>query len=79
MAGCGLITYYLHEPFEEFEYNKTTVQWKEFFRGKDKEWWIDNIEIVDNSSILFYVEKADIQNGGRYKLDINSLELIKNR
>jgi hypothetical protein len=77
MVGYGLIIYYLQEPFEEFGYNKSTKQWKELFREDCKEWEIENVEVMDNSTIMFTVEEADTENGGRYKLNINDMELIK--
>jgi len=68
MVCCGLIVYYLHEPYEGFEYNLTTNQWKELFREDGKEWWIDDVAIVDDSTIMFTVEEVDAQHGGRYKI-----------
>ena len=77
MVGCGLIIYYLHEPFEEFRYNISTRQWKELFRESGKEWWIEDVEVIDSSTIVFTVEEVDIENGGRYRLNINNFELAK--
>ncbi len=77
MVGCGLIIYYLHEPFEEYRYNASTKQWKELFREQDKIWWIEHVEIIDNSNILFTVEEADTENGGSYMVNVHTLELLK--
>lgn len=77
MVGCGLIIYYLQDPFEEFIYNTSTRQWKELFRECGKEWWIDDVKAVDNSTIMFTVEEADLENGGRYKLNVDNIKLIK--
>lgn len=77
MIGCGLVIYYLHEPFEEYSYNVSTKQWKELFRESGEEWWIEEVEIIDNSTIMFTVEGADINNGGRYKLNVDSDEFTK--
>lgn len=77
MGGCGLIIYYLHEPFEEFKYNTATSQWKELFRENGKEWWIEDVEILDDITIMFTVEETDIENGGRYRMNIDSIEPIK--
>jgi len=76
MAGCGLIIYYIKEPFEEFSYNELTSQWKELFREEGKEWWIEDVAVIDNSTIIFTVEE-DSENGGRYKLNIDDMKLIK--
>lgn len=77
MVGCGLIIYYLHEPYEEFRYGTSTKQWKELFRESGKEWWIEDVEIVDNSTIMFTVEAVDTENSGRYKLNVESTIPIK--
>ena len=34
MCGCGVIIYYLQEPFKEYEYHTQTEQWKEWGRNK---------------------------------------------
>lgn len=77
MVGNGLIIYYLQEPFEEFKYNTSTKQWRELYRESGKEWWIEDIKVIDDSIILFNVEEVDTQNGGKYKLNINSNVLTK--
>lgn len=77
MVGCGLIIYYLQEPYEEFRYGISTRQWKELFRESGKEWWIEDVEIVDNSIIMFTVEEVDAENSGRYKLNIESAILTR--
>lgn len=77
MVGYGLIIYYIQEPFQEFSYNKSTKQWKELFREDGKEWEIEDVEVMDNSTIMFTVEASDTENEGRYKLNINDMELIK--
>ncbi|HBF38585.1 MAG TPA: hypothetical protein DDW50_14860 [Firmicutes bacterium] len=77
MVGCGLIIYYMHEPFEDFRYNASTRQWKELFRENERTWWINEAEILDKLTIAFTVEEADKENGGRYKLNTVTLELTK--
>lgn len=77
MVGCGLIIYYIEEPFEEFSYNTSTSQWKELFRQRGKEWWIEDVEILNDSTIMFSVEEVDVENGGRYKMILDSTEPIK--
>jgi hypothetical protein len=77
MVGCGLIIYYLHEPFEEYRYNVSTNQWEELFRENGKTWWIEDVKNVDESTILISVEEVDNENGGRYKLNVNSFELTR--
>lgn len=77
MVGCGLIIYFLQEPFKEFGNDKSTKQWKELFRESGQEWWIESAEVIDDSTIMFTVEEVDSQNGGKYKLKIDNFEIIK--
>ncbi|HCC06739.1 MAG TPA: hypothetical protein DEP72_01040 [Clostridiales bacterium] len=77
VGGCGIIVYYLHEPYEEYRYNVTTIQWKELYRENKKNWWIQDIKFLDSSTIIFTVENTDIDNGGRYRLNINTFELTR--
>ncbi len=55
MAGCGIIVYLLKEPFEQYEYEKNTNQWKEWRRDGDA--WVE--EIVLEDSILFVHTETD--------------------
>ena len=73
MSGCGIIIYYMEEPFEEYKYNKLTKQWKEMFREHGREWWIESMELTSASAALFTVEEADVLNGGKYLLQIADL------
>ena len=52
--GCGVIIYYLREPFEEYRYNTVCEQWKEIFRDGDK--WIISVEQIRDSEILITFE-----------------------
>lgn len=71
MGGCGLIIYYLHEPYQEYCYNTTTTQWKELYRENGGVWWIDDIEYMDNSAV-----EISVENGNKYRLDVYSLDLV---
>lgn len=55
MAGCGIIVYLLEKPFEQYEYEKVTNQWKEWYR--DGNIWIEDIILEDN--ILMIHKEAD--------------------
>ena len=79
MGGCGLIIYYLKEPFMEYEYYKTTNQWKEIFRKKDEIWWISRIEAgSSNDSVKFITNPTDDElRKCTYEIDVYSLEVKK--
>ena len=77
MGGCGLIVYYLRKPFEKYIYDRHTDQWKELFREPENVWWIDELEVRGNSTILFTVDKADPVNGGKYELDVATMNIQK--
>ena len=55
MCGCGVILYYLREPFKEYEYHIQTEQWKEWGRN-EKEIWIESIECIHNKTVEFVTE-----------------------
>lgn len=79
VGGCGLIVYYLKEPFIEFEYHKTTNQWIEFFRGRDDFWWVSNIEKGSSTEwIKFEINRDDDQyRAGTYQLNVYTSEVKK--
>jgi hypothetical protein len=59
MAGCGIIVYYLKEPFEEYKYNSFSKQWKELFREKGNEKWIDDVDFIDATTIEITIEETN--------------------
>lgn len=79
IGGCGLIVYYLKEPFIEFEYNKKTEQWKEIFREKNDIWWISSIEKSSSAQLITF--KIDLNDDkdkvGTYELDVYTLQIKK--
>lgn len=77
IGGCGLVIYFLKEPYQEYSYNKDSQQWKELFRENDDIWWIEELEYIENGTIEFVVEEYDEKNCGRYKLDVYSNELVR--
>lgn len=66
MGGCGVIVYYLKEPFEEYEYNKFSSQWREWGRKKENEIWIDNLKCSDNKTIEIETENGDVYSISAY-------------
>lgn len=79
IGGCGLIVYFLKEPFIEFEYNKKCKQWIEFFRNKEDIWWISGAkEGLSSEWIKFKVDPNDDKvRAGNYELNVYTLELKK--
>lgn len=49
MCGCGVIIYYLKEPFREYEYLTQTEQWREWGRNNAEAeiWDIYQLNIYD--------------------------------
>ncbi len=61
MAGCGIIVYSLKEPFERYEYEKNTTQWKEWCRDGDV--WIEDI-ILEGNILTIHIEADEIEKIG---------------
>ena len=58
MYGCGMIVYYLHQPFEEYHYCTNTKQWVEYGREPQNILWVTDAHQIDNESF-----KATLENG----------------
>lgn len=73
VIGCGLVVYFLKEPYQEYKYNLNTNQWKEWGR-KDTEnlIWIDSVK-QKNSSII----EIETEDGHIIDLDIYNLNYDK--
>ena len=60
MGGAGIIVYYLNEPYEEYNYNIQSKQWKEWGRvNSDDTIWVEDIFLVDDKQIE--IETEDMQ------------------
>jgi len=70
MGGAGIIVYFLHEPFEEYQYNTHSAQWKEWGRGQnsDDTIWVTNAVFIDDRTIE--IETEDMQ---KHTVDVYSL------
>lgn len=69
-VGCGIVLYYLLEPFEDYKYNQTSEQWIE--TGRDGEiLWCDRIEKVEDG---FFT--VSLENGGEKCVQLGTLKLI---
>ena len=56
MVGYGMIIYNLQEPFQPYQYNLQTAQWKELFRETENHWWIESITQISENTFQFKVE-----------------------
>ena len=57
MGGCGVIMYYFTEPFEDYQYNVQSAQWKEWGRENPESIaWVTNISCVDDEQIEIETE-----------------------
>lgn len=60
IGGCGVIIYYLNEPFEQYRYNIKSAQWKEWGRGKPRDTiWVNNLKCISSKNIE--IETEDMQ------------------
>lgn len=50
VAGCGVIIYYINEPYLPYRYDYMTKQWTEFYR--DGNFWIKSVHQIDGNHIL---------------------------
>lgn len=66
-VGCGIIKYSLHEPFEDYMYNRDTLQWIEVGREGENIEWYDKIEKVTESYIIVSLEGEERR---KFKLSI---------
>lgn len=57
MCGCGVIIYFLKEPFKQYSYvSYDNNQWIEFGREQGKEIWVEIARFIDNSTIELITE-----------------------
>ena len=77
VGGCGLIIYYLNEPYCEFDKDFDSKQSKELFREKDNEWWIEKIEIEDNTRIRLLVENSCMNCSEEYFMNVYDYSITK--
>lgn len=50
-VGCGLIVYFLEEPFTEYQYDTKTLQWVEYGREKEQTLWLRNVRQLSPDTI----------------------------
>lgn len=74
MVGCGLILYYLHEPFLPYAYDKCNHQWVEMFRDPSAIFWITSVKQA-TVDVLDFVVDPDSEEAGHYSLDTKTLSV----
>lgn len=74
MAGCGIIIYNLEEPFQPYQYNLQTAQWKELFRETGNQWWIESIIQTGENAFHFTVD-ANSNEAGAYELTFPNMAI----
>ena len=73
VGGCGLIVYWLRNPYREFEYHTSTDQWSEFGRQPDDIWWVGELEQTGEEDVRLVV--GDDPNATRYDLNVRSMRI----
>ena len=76
MYGCGVIVYFLNDPFEKYWYCKSTKQWVEYGREPQNILWVRNCipDLIQNYpegdyDKILWVEYA-------HQIDDNSFEIV---
>lgn len=64
MVGCGIIVYFLSEPFNPYEYDRKCSQWKEWHRTGNI--WIHDVTLENNDII-----EIQMENGKKEKIQID--------
>jgi hypothetical protein len=72
LGGCGLLLYYLREPFDDYNHHPTSANWWEWGQEADNIYWIESIYSPDDptAEIRFVVDPYDEARGGVYQLDL---------
>ena len=60
IGGCGLIIYFLQEPFDHYAYNEISTQYREVGRAHPNIWWVNAIEQIGVSEIMVTLETGEI-------------------
>ncbi len=61
MCGCGIIIYYLNEPFQEYCYTSSeSNQWVELGREQNNEIWFNNIKFISDTKVEVITENSQV-------------------
>jgi len=59
MCGCGVIVYFIKEPFIEWKYHASNSQWIECGREIGEEIWVDSIRFINIKTIEILTENKE--------------------
>lgn len=76
IVGCGIILYWLREPFMPYQYDRTASQWWEAHRSPPDEWWIEAVYQVSDNTVRFVVDPL-APAAGVYELDVESQSVVR--
>ncbi|BDD10836.1 hypothetical protein FUAX_32680 [Fulvitalea axinellae] len=75
VGGCGLIVYWIKNPLEEFEYDKRTKQFQEYFRKPNDIWWITSIQQLKGHIVKFEVNSSETEEKESFEMNVKNGEL----
>ena len=58
VGGCGLIIYFIQEPFTPYQYDQECSQYFEIHRSPPSIWWIEDLQQISLSQILITLENS---------------------
>ncbi|MCH7334786.1 hypothetical protein [Acinetobacter modestus] len=58
VGGCGLIIYFIQEPFTPYQYDQESSQYFEIHRSPPSIWWIEDLQQISQSKILITLEDS---------------------
>ncbi|MBC9229486.1 hypothetical protein HI850_009120 [bacterium SPL81] len=59
IGGCGLIIYFIQEPFTPYQYDQKCSQYFEIHRSPPAIWWIEDLQQISPSQILITLENSE--------------------
>lgn len=59
IGGCGLIIYFIQEPFTPYQYDQKCSQYFEIHRSPPSIWWIEDLQQISSSQILITLENSE--------------------
>lgn len=72
IGGCGVIIYFIQEPFTPYKYDQENAQYFEIHRNPPSIWWISSLQQITPSKLLITLE-----NTGMWVLDISTKQISK--
>ena len=57
IGGCGVIVYYLTEPYMPYRYGCSTAQWTEYYREGD--YWVKELRQIDRDGVMVKFESGE--------------------